>query len=79
MAKIGFIGAGNMAEAMITGLLNSGVSRSEDLVVSDVHPHRCSDMAARYGIGIGENNIAVFNRCEVIVLAVKPQHSVFQL
>jgi pyrroline-5-carboxylate reductase len=72
--KIGFIGAGNMAEAMITGLLQSGVSKSEDLVASDVSPNRCKYMAERYGIGIPGNNVAVFNRCALIILAVKPQH-----
>ncbi len=71
---IGFIGAGNMAEAIINGLLQSGVSRPEHLVASDVSASRCAYMAERYGIQIGEDNISVFNRCEVIVLAVKPQH-----
>ena len=72
--KIGFIGAGNMAEAIINGLLQSGVSRSEDLVASDVSPSRCSYMAERYGIETPGNNVAVFHRCELIILAVKPQH-----
>ncbi|MFH1674436.1 MAG: pyrroline-5-carboxylate reductase [Pseudomonadota bacterium] len=71
---IGFIGAGNMAEAIINGLLQSGVSRPEHLVASDVSTSRCTYMAERYGIQIAEDNVAIFNRCEVIVLAVKPQH-----
>lgn len=71
---IGFIGAGNMAEAIINGLLKSGVSRPEHLVASDVSASRCAYMAEKYGVQIGENNISVFNRCEIIVLAVKPQH-----
>jgi len=37
---IGFIGAGNMAEAIINGLLKSGVSRPEHLVASDVSASR---------------------------------------
>jgi pyrroline-5-carboxylate reductase len=71
---IGFIGAGNMAEAIINGLLQSGVSRPEHLVASDVSASRCAYMAEKYGVQIGEDNISIFNRCEVIVLAVKPQH-----
>jgi pyrroline-5-carboxylate reductase len=72
--NIGFIGAGNMAEAIINGLLQSGVSRPEHLVASDVSASRCAYMAEKYGVQIGEDNISIFNRCEVIVLAVKPQH-----
>jgi pyrroline-5-carboxylate reductase len=71
---IGFIGAGNMSEAIINGLLQSGVSRPEHLVASDVSASRCAYMAEKYGVQIGEDNISIFNRCEVIVLAVKPQH-----
>ncbi len=73
-SNIGFIGAGNMAEAIINGLLQSGVSRPEHLIASDVSVSRCAYMAERYGVQIGENNVSVFNRCEIIVLAVKPQH-----
>lgn len=73
-SNIGFIGAGNMAEAIINGLLQSGVSRPEHLIASDVSASRCAYMAERYGVQIGEDNISVFNQCEIIVLAVKPQH-----
>ncbi len=71
---IGLIGAGNMAEAIINGLLKSGVSRPEHLVASDVSSSRRGYMSETYGIRVAEDNISVFNRCEVIVLAVKPQH-----
>lgn len=71
---IGFIGAGNMAEAIINGLLKSGLTRPQQVIAYDVSADRCGYMARQYGVQIIESNVAVFNRSEVIVLAVKPQH-----
>ena len=70
----GFIGAGNMAEAIISGLLRSGLSRPEHLLASDVSESRRGYMAEKFGIETIEDNISVFARSDLILLAVKPQH-----
>jgi pyrroline-5-carboxylate reductase len=40
MAKIGFIGAGNMAEAIIKGIIDAKVYKSKDVIISDIRPQR---------------------------------------
>jgi pyrroline-5-carboxylate reductase len=70
---IGFIGAGNMAEAMIRGLLNGKVRGSSDITASDVNPARRDMMERTYGIHTTADNLALVQAAEVIVLAVKPQ------
>lgn len=73
MEKIGFIGGGNMAEAMLGALLRTGVSESDRLYVSDVRPERRAYLAERYGIKTSADNGEVFSACDLVVLAVKPQ------
>ena len=40
MAKIGFIGAGNMAEAIIKGIIDAKVYKAKDIIISDIRPDR---------------------------------------
>ena len=72
MQKIGFIGAGNMANAIISGLINSGYQR-ECLSVADINQTLLSQIKADFGIKIFTDNIQLANACEVLILAVKPQ------
>ena len=66
--KIGFIGGGNMAGAILEGVLASGLSKKEELVVCDKNP----DALRKYeGIATGTNNVAALE-CDYVVLAVKP-------
>jgi len=68
---IGFIGGGNMARALIGGLLAAGVEPAS-ISVSD--PDTASrDGLARLGVQAHADNQAVVDRCQVVVLAVKPQ------
>ena len=69
MNKIGFIGAGNMASSLIGGLLNAGHAAA-DIMASDPTP---CDQVAKLGIALIDNNIAIAEWADVIVLAVKPQ------
>ena len=68
--KIGFIGAGAMASAIMGGLLESGVAASA-LMAADPYVG-CRDKAAALGIATTESNSAVATACDVIVVAVKP-------
>ncbi|MFH1075583.1 MAG: pyrroline-5-carboxylate reductase [Pseudomonadota bacterium] len=71
--KIGFIGAGNMAEAMINGMIISGVSKKNQIIASDVSDKRRRYMEERYSIETTNENSRVIAECRTVFLAVKPQ------
>src|SRR5262249_38997326 len=70
--KLGFIGAGNMAEALIRGLLSTGAAEPSDIIASARRDERKAELAKLYGIRVGDN-LAVTRESDVVVLAVKPQ------
>ncbi len=70
---IGFIGSGNMGEALISGLLNSGSSTPQRIICSDVRKDRLEELQARFGIATTENNLAVIAQSDIVVYAIKPQ------
>ncbi|PIE70082.1 MAG: pyrroline-5-carboxylate reductase [Deltaproteobacteria bacterium] len=70
---LGFIGAGNMAEAMVGALISSGRVKPEAMMASDRNADALKHMADAYGIRTTPDNMAVFVACDVVVLAVKPQ------
>lgn len=70
---IGFVGAGNMAEALISGLVNAGVP-ADHIGASDVRAERLAELAGTYpGIRTTANNAEVASHSQILVLAVKPQ------
>lgn len=71
MSKVAFIGAGNMASALISGLLDSGYPAS-DLCASDPDAQQRSRIEALGIATYGENTPAIAG-ADAIVLAVKPQ------
>jgi len=71
--SLGFIGAGNMAGALIKGLLHSAAVRPEHITASDVAPERLAYLATTHGIKTTNDNRALVRASDVIVLAVKPQ------
>lgn len=73
MSTIGFIGSGNMAEALIRGILTAGVYAPQNVLVSDVRPERLQDLSDRYGVIPCDTNTQVVERSETVVLSVKPQ------
>ncbi|MCE5297197.1 MAG: pyrroline-5-carboxylate reductase [Euryarchaeota archaeon] len=72
--KIGFIGAGNMAEAFMKGLLSSKLAKVEDIIASEVVPERREFIGRSLGVRVTASNADVAKASEVIILAVKPQH-----
>jgi pyrroline-5-carboxylate reductase len=70
--KIGFIGGGNMAASLIKGLIGSG-HEPRDLWVSDIDAEKLQYLAAQLQINTSQDNKAVAEATDVIVLAVKPQ------
>jgi pyrroline-5-carboxylate reductase len=71
---IGFIGAGNMAGALIKGLLESGTYQAQTLFVSDKRKEAVENLISAYGINLCESNRSVLEMCDTVVLAVKPQN-----
>jgi pyrroline-5-carboxylate reductase len=71
--KIGFIGGGNMAGALIRGLLHSKTVAAEQIRASDVKGDRLSELHEKYGIVASDDNDAIARWADVIVISVKPQ------
>jgi pyrroline-5-carboxylate reductase len=70
--KIGFIGGGNMASSLISGLIASGHA-PEQIWVSDVNPDTLTNLKKQLNVNTTTNNDDVINAVDVVVLAVKPQ------
>ncbi len=73
MKKLGFIGAGNMAEALARGLRAGKVFVASDLIASDVDPARRRRLAHLLKIRTTADNDEVASEARAIVIAVKPQ------
>jgi pyrroline-5-carboxylate reductase len=72
LPSIAFVGAGQMAEAIIRGLVRAQVPPSQ-LYASDIRPERLEYLSAELGIQACATNTAALSCGEVIVIAVKPQ------
>ena len=71
--RIGMIGSGNMAGALVRGLLVSGRVTKEQIHATDVLEEKRSALAREHGIVTSDDNAAVARFADVVVLAVKPQ------
>jgi pyrroline-5-carboxylate reductase len=70
---IGFVGGGNMAGALIKGLLAGGLYQPEEMCASDVDAQKRSLLRRRFRIDVTGDNVALARSAKAIVLAVKPQ------
>jgi len=71
--NIGFVGAGNMAGALIKGLLHSGTVNPAQIQASDVREERLAELAAAHAIATTNDNAKLAAWADIVVLAVKPQ------
>ena len=71
--KIGFIGLGNIASAIIDGILKSGVTDANSILGSDSFAGALAKAKERFEIQVFESNEAVAKAADVLFLAVKPQ------
>jgi pyrroline-5-carboxylate reductase len=71
-SKLTFIGGGNMATSLISGLIADGYDKSL-ITVSDPDSEKLSQLAARFGIHTEPDNTEAIATAEMVVLAVKPQ------
>jgi pyrroline-5-carboxylate reductase len=72
-SKIAFIGGGQMAEAMIGGLLSGQVCPAESIWATDPVVERRDRLKSQFGIRVGPANCEAVSWADVVVLAVKPQ------
>ncbi|MFH0725990.1 MAG: pyrroline-5-carboxylate reductase [Pseudomonadota bacterium] len=71
--KIGFIGGGNMAEAIIGAIVRSALVLPRNVCASDISRERLDYLKATYGITTSTDNASLFSNAGIIFLAVKPQ------
>ncbi len=74
MKKLGFIGGGNMAEALVRGLLEKKIFKPGELIVADVDPVRRRKLARSLKIETTGDNLVVLRDARALLLAVKPQN-----
>ncbi|MFP3912093.1 MAG: pyrroline-5-carboxylate reductase [Desulfobacteraceae bacterium] len=71
--KLGFIGAGNMATALIKGLLQDGRYQAEDLLASDSSDTALRRISADFGVPGYSSNLDLLAKSEIVILSIKPQ------
>ena len=71
--RIGFVGSGNMAEAMCRCILEAELFAAEHIVASDIDEGR-RERFRELGATAVEQNTQVLEQADIVVLALKPQH-----
>ncbi len=71
--KIAFLGGGNMAEALIKGLLAAGAAKADQILVADVSSDRLEHLKKTYGIIVQKSSKDAVSQAEIVLLCVKPQ------
>ena len=71
--KLGFFGAGKMAEGIVQAVAADGTMPLESVVMAETFPARAAEMAKRYGVQTTPDAAAVVKAADAIFLAVKPQ------
>jgi pyrroline-5-carboxylate reductase len=70
--KIAFIGGGNMAEALIKGMLSADVAKAKQITVTDPSPER-REQLKRFQVTVTDSNLQAVKESEIVLLCVKPQ------
>ncbi|WP_297136928.1 pyrroline-5-carboxylate reductase [Terrisporobacter sp.] len=72
--KLGFIGAGNMAKAMMGGIIRNEIIPCNEIIASDAYAPSLEAVKESLNIETTKSNIKVVEEAEVVVLSVKPQY-----
>lgn len=70
--KIGFIGCGNMAQAMIGGIINSSIAVAKNIIASDPFAAQLATIKEKLGIETTSDNKEVAAFSDILILSVKP-------
>ena len=70
---IGFIGGGQMGEALLRGIISADLQQPGAVMVAEPDAHRCRYLQETYGIRIAADASELCRQCRIVVLAVKPQ------
>ncbi|HZS34249.1 MAG TPA: pyrroline-5-carboxylate reductase [Methylomirabilota bacterium] len=71
--RVGFIGGGNIGEALVRGLTRTGLIPSDHLLAADVRKERLQELRERYQLHVTTDNTMLVRGADVVILAVKPQ------
>lgn len=73
MEKIGFVGGGQMAEALIKGMLAAKLYTTDDIFLIEPNTMRREHMESKYDLQCCEDHERLWQECDIVLLAVKPQ------
>ena len=71
--KLGFIGTGNMASAIMGGIIGKGVISAQEIIGADLFAPGRERVKEQYGIHVTDSNKEVIEKAEIVILSVKPQ------
>lgn len=71
--KIGFIGTGNMASAIMGGIIKNKLIAADEIIGADLYAPGREHVKEQFGIHVTADNNEVVEKSDVIVLSVKPQ------
>jgi pyrroline-5-carboxylate reductase len=74
MEIIGFLGSGNMAEALIKAILSANTYKPENIFISDIRQKRLDFLAKQFGVQKAKSNADLAEKVDILVLSVKPQN-----
>lgn len=72
-AKISFIGGGAMAEALLSGLLKTGLVAPDQICVADINADRLAALEKKFQITTNIHSRQVAEKSDILFLTVKPQ------
>lgn len=70
--KLGFVGAGNMAEAIVSGAIKKDVVSADQITLFDVNADRTQELKEKYGVGTADSMPELAKSADILVLAIKP-------
>ena len=71
--KIGFIGGGQMGEALIRGILQAKLVTADQILVMDPSDSRRAVLSEQYSVIVHESSASIWSDCRIVILAIKPQ------
>lgn len=71
--RVGFVGGGNMGEALIRGLLGANLVPADLMAATDVRTERTAQLTKQFSITAHADNARLVREADVVILAVKPQ------